>query len=890
MEEAPTAWQFSDDRLDNGLRVLTLQDRRVPIVSVQVWYHVGSKDEDPERQGFAHMFEHMMFRGSDRIGPQDHFRYLQQVGARVNGYTSFDQTVYWETLPAAHLDLALWLEAERMGRLRIDEEYFAAEREVVKEELRMRVLNRPYGSLREEIHKAAFIEHPYRWTPIGRLDHLNEATVDELRAFFKTYYTPNNATLVVVGDVTPQEVLAKARQYLGSVPRGPQPPRVTVAEPPFAGPRTVELTDKAPSPLAACIFHGPSARDEESIVADVLARILGSGQSSRLYRGLVQGRRIAVNASAYARPLEQAGLVVLSATLKPDVSAEAGEQALTEEIQRLIDDGLDDGEVDKARNQALAAYVRASETVQDRATQLGYAAVVLDDAHRVNIDLLRLRAVTADQVMAAARRILTDRNRLSVLVRPDPNARTGEAVSDKSETQAEPVPDLPRPADMPTGDLARAAEIPLPVVHRLDNGLRVMVVRDPATPAVTVTYAVLGGSAADPADQAGLAQVTAHTLRRGTGRYSGDELAELLDRHGMSLSETADYEDLTVSLWMLSDHRDLGVDLLAEMVRRPIFPQEEIANYVARSRAARAIDEKDPSTIATRTLLGEVFGDHYLARPVDGTSQSLAGITREAVATFHEHRFVPESACLMFAGDITVEQAMKLAGRHFGDWAGRPPALVSPLVPPTKPSQITLVPQAGALQSEIRVGQVVSLNRRDPDYAAARLLSHLFGGSFSSRLNRVLRIERGLTYGARGYFDVKREAALLRIHTFTRTDRTAEAVRTIIEEVERLGQVEVTAEELAAARDTLIGSFQVELETPARIAAMHWNLMVWDLPPTWYTQHLAAIAAVRTPAELTAIAARLIAPQRLAIIVVGDAAELAPALGEIAHVQESKSD
>ncbi|NLX20840.1 MAG: insulinase family protein [Phycisphaerae bacterium] len=890
MDNTPTAWRFSDDRLDNGLRIMTMEDRRVPIVSVQIWYHVGSKDEDPERQGFAHMFEHMMFRGTDRIGPQDHFRYLQQVGARVNGYTSFDQTVYWQVLPAAHLDLALWLEAERLGRLRIDEEYFAAEREVVKEELRMRVLNRPYGSLREEIYKAAFTQHPYRWTPIGRLDHLNAATADELKEFFRTYYTPNNATLVVVGDVTRQEVLAKARDYFGDLPRGPEPPRLSVVEPPFAGPQTVELTDKAPSPLVACVFRSPPARDEEAIVVDVLARILGSGQSSRIHRGLVQGRRIAVNATAYAHPLEQAGLLVMTATLKPDASVETGEQALIDEIQKLLEQGIDDAEVDKARNQALAAYVRAGETVQDRASQLGYAAVILGDANRVNTNLARLRTVTRVDIMAAARRVLADHNRLSVLVRPDPTPRAGDSVADKSQAQTESIPDLPRPADMPASDSSRAVEVPLPVVRRLDNGLRVLVVSDPAVPAVTVTFGSLSGSSADPPDQAGLAQITAHMLRRGTSRHSGDELAELLDRHGMSLAENADYEDLTVSLWMLSDHLDLGFDLLAEMVQRPSFPQEEVGNYLARSRASRAIDEKTPSTIANERLLGEIFGEHYLARPVDGTTQSLAHIAREAVVAFHKQHFLPDHAALLFAGDITVERALALAKRHFADWAGQPPIATYPLVPPPSPQQIALVPQPGAVQSEIRLGQTVSLTRRDPDYAAARLLSHLFGGSFSSRLNRVLRIERGLTYGARGYFDVKRDAAALRVSTFTRTDRTAEAIRTMIAEVQRLREAEFTKEELVAAQDTLIGSLQVELETPARIAAMHWNLLVWDLPPTWYTRYLADLAAVRSPAELTAVAARLIDPQRLAIIAVGDADELAAQLGEIAHAQESKGD
>src|SRR6476646_4388513 len=208
MAANPQSWQFFEDKLDNGLRILTMEDHRTPLVNVQVWYHVGSKDEDPKRQGFAHMFEHMMFRGTDRIGPQDHFKFLQRYGARVNGYTSFDQTVYWETLPSSQLDRALWLEAERLAHLKINEDYFAAEREVVKEERRMRYLNKPYGKLYATLFSSAYKTHPYRWTPIGNMPMLDASTAEELRAFFNKYYIPNNATLVVVGDVTHDQVLA----------------------------------------------------------------------------------------------------------------------------------------------------------------------------------------------------------------------------------------------------------------------------------------------------------------------------------------------------------------------------------------------------------------------------------------------------------------------------------------------------------------------------------------------------------------------------------------------------------------------------------------------------------------------------------------------------------
>ncbi|HRU95161.1 MAG TPA: insulinase family protein, partial [Anaerolineae bacterium] len=635
------------------MRVLTLEDHRSPLVCVQVWFHVGSKDEDPQRQGFAHMFEHMMFRGTDRIGPQDHFRYLNRFGARVNGYTSFDETVYWEVLPASQLDLALWLEAERMGRLKINEEYFAAERNVVKEERRMRYLNRPYGRLYETLFDAAFKVHPYRWTPIGNIPHLNAATAEELQAFFEKFYVPNNATLVVVGDVQHDDVMAKATRFFGTISRRPDPVRVGVVEPPVTEPRRVEIADRAPSPRVVIAYHTPGARDPDSLALEVLSKILSSGQSSRLFRQLVQERQIAVSVFGSAYTLEQAGLFALSAILKPEVSIEEGEQALLEEIRRLLEQGIEPAELEKARNQTLAEYVQRGETVQGRADLLGYAAVILGDPERVNTDLERTRALSAEQVMAVARRVFGEQGRVTVVIRPDPNPPADDEEDTKAPEE-KPIPDLPPPPEMPQGDSPRPVKLASPVMRQLENGLRVAVFSDHSVPAVTVALNVLVGAASDPPEAAGLAYVTANTLRRGTARHSGDELAEIIDSHGMTLSESVDHYESGIRMWTLSEHVQLACRTLAEIVREPSFPQREVKNFVERAVARERIEEENPATIAGRTLDEAIFGDNPLARPEGGTSTSLKGITRDQVTAFHRQCYAPNVATLVFAGDVTA--------------------------------------------------------------------------------------------------------------------------------------------------------------------------------------------------------------------------------------------
>ncbi len=886
MASSPGRWAYQEGRLDNGLRVLTLEDHRSPLVSVQVWFHVGSKDEDPQRQGFAHMFEHMMFRGTDRIGPQDHFRYLNRFGARVNGYTSFDETVYWEVVPASQLDLALWLEAERMGRLKINDEYFAAERNVVKEERRMRYLNRPYGRLYETLFDAAFKVHPYRWTPIGNIPHLNAATVEELQAFFEKFYVPNNATLVVVGDVHHDEVMAKAKQFFGPIPRRPDPPRVGVVEPAVTEPRRMEIADRAPSPRVVISYHTPGAREPDSLALEVLSRILSAGQSSRLYRRLVQGREIAVSVFGAAYTLEQAGLFTLSAILKPQVSIEAGEQALLEEIRRLLDKGIEPAELEKARNQALAEYVQRGETVQGRADLLGYAAVILADPERVNTDLERTRALTAEQVMAVARRVFGEQGRITVVIRPDPNPPADEEEDTKAPEE-KPIPDLPPPDDMPQGRSPQPTQLASPFVHKLDNGLQVAVFTERSSPSVTVALNMLVGAASDPPEAAGLAHVTANTLRRGTARRSGDELAEIIDSHGMTLSESVEHHESGMRVWTLSEHIGLACRTLAEMVREPSFPQREVDNFVERAVAREKIEDQNPATVAGRVIDRALFGDHPLSRPAGGTSTSLKGITREQVADFHKKFFAPNVATLVFAGDITAERAVALAQECFGDWRGEVSLSTPPAPPPREKSKVLLVDRPAASQSEIRIGQVVPVSRRDPDYAAVRLLSMVFGESFSARLGRVLRIEKGLTYGVRGYYDVENDTASFRINTFTRTDKTAEAIEAALAEMNKLFTADVSTEELALARDQLIGGFQVGLETPSQVASRWWDLKVWGLPDGWYDGYQAAIIGVNDPAAVRQAAVRTIDPHKLTIVVVGNGDGVRKDLSRIGPVESA---
>ncbi len=416
---AAEPWVYTDTTLDNGLRVIVMEDHSAPLAAVQVWYHVGSKDEDPARQGFAHMFEHMMFRGTERIGPEDHFKYLRRYGGNVNGYTFFDQTVYVQEVPCNQIDLTFWLEAERMANLKINEEYFAKERDVVKEEYRLRVSDPPYGQVFEKATGLIFKKHPYRWTPIGNLDHLNAATSDELQKFFDTFYVPNNATLIVVGDVTTSEVVEKAKTYFGWIARSPDPPRITEVEPPQEEPRRLELYDKAPVAAVAIGFRAPSLRNPDRFAFRIIDYVLSGGESGRLYKKLVKELDIAIAAQSFLLSLEQDGIWGVGAAVKPLQKAEDVEQAINEQIALLLAEGITEKELEKARNQVAAAAIAERQTVSGKAQRLGQAAVIEGDIANVNTELANVMAVSAEDVKQVAARYMVERGRLTLVVRPE---------------------------------------------------------------------------------------------------------------------------------------------------------------------------------------------------------------------------------------------------------------------------------------------------------------------------------------------------------------------------------------------------------------------------------------------------------------------------------------
>jgi zinc protease len=885
--------------LDNGLRVISLEDFSCPIVAVNLWYHVGSKDEDPERQGFAHMFEHMMFRGTDRLGSTDHFDLIRKTGGTCNAYTNFDQTVYTQTLPSNQLNLALWLEAERMSMLKIDQDAFDTERKVVEEERRMGV-NRPYGNLPEQVLPYIFPDHPYRWTPIGSIPHLRSASVAELRAFWTKYYVPNNATLVVVGAVTHAEVQQLATRNFGWIPRSEDPPRIPApAFAPFEKQDVVITEKNAPAPIAALIFRGVPLNHPDAMALDLMTTILGGGESSRIYRRVVAEDQSAVMALAGEMNLEQDGLLGVAAIMSPIGGSSAKAiGAIQEEIKRMQSEPVTDLELEKARNQMLKNLVTESLTVDSKAAALGSAAVLEGDVSRINTRLDRIRAVTAEDIQRMATTYMNPEHAITGNVKSNLLGTLGSMLGFKGDVENAPITGAPELDPPPPGrpgvrrPVDRLAESPLagPLEYEadtgyqeltLDNGLKIVVVENREVPYVSVELGLEAGAWTEV--KPGTASMALSMLTKGTETLTEKELAVELETFAISLAGNAGMDSASVSLSALPEQMDRGLRLLGEVVLRNTMPEDEFTKLKKQAITGLQISEREPSSIADREMRRRLYGPHPYARDASGKAADIEQLTIDELRKWWATYARPDMCTLVLAGDIDMAEAGSLAKKYMIEWAanGEKPTIQLPEFPEPQANQIYLVDNSGA-QSEIRVAHR-SLMHRDSDYFGSRVVSGYFGGAFSSRLNETIRVQKGLTYGARGGFVARRFAGEFSISTFSKTATTVEAVEAIMGEIGRLREEPPSEKELNNTISYFTGSYPATRETSQQVAGELWSQRLLGLPED-YTQQLLSAVASTSAERCLKVAQKHVRPDELIIVVVGPAKKLKEGLEKIAPV------
>ena len=872
---------YKERRLANGLRVLTALDRSTPNVTVQVWYGVGAKDDPKGRSGFAHLFEHMMFKAT-RDMPAEHMdRLTEDVGGENNASTADDFTDYYGLVPANHLKVLLWAEAERMSSLEVDQANFASERDVVKEELRQRVLADPYGRFfRLGIPINSYTVHPYKRPSIGSIADLDAATLADVQSFHDTYYRPQNATLIIVGNFDQPELDRWIDADFGQIRNPPAPlPRVTIKEPARTGARSADAYGpNVPLPAVAMTWLVPDARSPDQAPLKVLDAILTTGKSSRLYRGMVYSSQIAQEVFSDPGQNQQPGLFYAGAILTDGHKPEEGEKAILAEIARLRSSPVSAAELARAKNQILASELQGRETVLGRGVELGEATTLEGDPAHANSDIGEVLAVTPADVMRVVKTYLADDRRVTVRYRGESErpkgapAEVDQAALDAIGTPlapgavAPPAPEsLPRQEPTPSAPLAVAP--PVVAERQLANGLRVIVARTAAAPLVSAELTVPTGASTDT--KAGTSAMLASLMTEGAGTRGADQIASAVEAAGGAIGAGAGYDQSRVTLTVLSKEFAKVLPIMADVVEHPKLANDELERKRAQKLNELQVAMSQPGSITSMVAPRVVFGDGRYGRGSGGTIASVKSLTRADVVEAHDALYRPDGAVLVITGDIAPEKAFALASKTFGAWrATGPKRPTGTAVSPATPS-VTVIDLPGAGQASVAIAGP-SIKRSDPDYYKVEVANGVLGGGYSSRLNLEIRVKRGLSYGAGSRIDERRDAGVFIASAQTKNESAAEVADLLIDEAKGLRSAPIAPGELEPRKAALIGGFGRGVETSAGLASVLTDYAIFGVPLSEIGRFTEKTQAV-TPADASAGAAAMVDPSQLSLIIVGDA-------------------
>lgn len=893
--------------LPNGMRVILHEDHSTPIVGVNVWYHVGSKNEEKGRTGFAHLFEHMMFQGF-RGYDYDYIPVIQEIGGAINGSTTEDRTNYWEVVPSNFLETALFMEAGRLGGLldAMTQTKLDNQRDVVKNEKRQRIDNQPYGQAIYKIPETMYpVGHPYHWSPIGSMEDLSAASLEDVKSFFRRYYVPNNASLVISGDFNPVEAKKLAEKYFAKLPKGETVTRPTVAPPTLAKEIREEIEDRVQLPRVYMTWHSMPQYSKDEASLDLVASVLAGGKSSRLFKTLVYDKQIAQDVAAFNSTNEIGGLFQLVATAKPGKTLAEIEKVINDEIARLQKEGPTAEEMTRVYNAREANFIYGLQTVGGfggKDDKLNGYATFLNNPGFFEEDLARYRKTTAADVQKAANQYLTDKRYILSVV---PRART--AGGDRSGSAQQSGARRQAPAAAPaapvakeqkkTGDLALLPKpkpdpsFSLPPVQRrkLSNGLEVLVVEHHELPIVNMNLVINTGGAADPSGKAGLASLTADMLDEGTATRSALDLSNQLASIGSSVSVFAGWDSTTASLRTLTKHMDNALNLYADVILNPAFP----ANELDRLRTSRLVSFRqrrdNPQSIASIVYQQVLYGrTHPYGNPLTGNEESVGGLKGEDVKTFYETYYRPNNAKLIVVGDVKADDVAAKLEKALGKWQGAdvPVVNLSDGAVTRDKSQIYIVDRPGSVQSIVMIGQV-GVPRTSPDYFPLLVMNRILGGASSARINLNLREDKGYTYGASSGFDFRRGAGPFTASAPVQGFSTKESVVEFLRELRGIrGDIPVRPDELEGAKQSIIRGFPRTFETPAQIADRLETVATYGLTDDYFNSYIANVQRV-TLDDVKRVANRYLTPDKMAIVVVGDRQSIEQSLRSLEQIGDT---
>lgn len=881
--------KYEEFRLKNGLRVIMHRDTSTPIVAVNLWYHVGSKNEVVGRTGFAHLFEHMMFQGSKNYN-DDYFKPLQEAGANINGSTNPDRTNYFEVVPTNFLELALYMEADRLGGLldAMTQEKLDNQRDVVKNERRQSYDNQPYGTAFEKIFAQMYpVGHPYNWTTIGSLDDLTAASMDDVKGFFRQYYVPNNTSLVIAGDFDPKLAKGWVEKYFGSIPKGADITRPNPPLPKISGETRKTFEDSVQLPRLYMVWQAPQSYSNDEAALDILSYILSTGRGSRLQSNLVYGKQIAQDATSFNFTLEVGGMMIVQSTAKPGRSLDEIEKEVNIEIERLKNEAPSGEEMTRAMNSIESQTIFGMQNVLGKADQMNNYATFVGKPDYFQADLDRYRTVTPADVQRVAKTYLNgNRFVMQFIPRKEKAASQGNTAANrptstaakKSQDKKDYAANLPKPQADP--------KLVLPSIEKqkLSNGLNVWIVKQNELPIVSMNMVINSGSSVDPLDRAGLATITANLLNTGTKTRSAVDIANQLQSIGAFMNTGSGWDSANVSMQTLTKNVDQALDIYADVIANPIFPADEMETLRRRTLVGLIQRRDNPNATAQVAYSRLIYGkNHTYGKPIGGDEASVKAVTKAEVEKFYTTYYRPNNATLIVVGDTDSKTMIPKLEKAFAGWkSGDVPMDGTPAAATFDRPGIYIVDKPGAAQSVVQIGQV-GVARSNPDYFPLLVMNTILGGQFSSRVNMNLREDKGYSYGANSSFQFRRGAGPFVAGGAVQTAVTKESVIEFMKEINGIrGAIPVTAQELEYNKQSLIRRFPSGFETPGQISGQLSNLVVYGLPDSYFNEYIQKVNSV-TVDEVNRVANKYLTPDKMAILIVGDRKVIEPGLSQLGY-------
>lgn len=872
--------------LPNGLNLIIHEDHSDPIVYVDVTYHVGSDREQQGRSGFAHFFEHMMFQGSKHVADEQHFKVVTESGGTLNGTTNSDRTNYFEILPSNQLETALWLESDRMGFLldSVTQSKFEVQRATVKNERGQNYDNRPYGLVIEKIGEAVFPQgHPYSWTTIGYIEDLNRVDVNDLRRFYLRWYGPNNATITLAGDVTPEQAIPLIEKYFGVIPKGPEVKPMKIYPAGLKETRYISYEDNIKFPMICFVWPTVQAYHPDAMAISALADMISGSKSSILQTQLVKTKKV-VSASTFNYDRELAGILV--------TQIRANKEDSLAKIEKMVDDLLMDFEKKGISQQQLNAFKVASRsqfisslsTVKGKGASLAQYQTFTGNPDLIKKEIEALNKLTVMDVMNAYNKYVKGKPHVVLSVVPKGKAgMVAKADNWKmykrviEEESAEykgltykPLPETFDRSKQPASGPSPVVPVPAYWQDKFENGVKFIGTMSNEIPKVSIQLSMSAGHRFESPDKAGLAYLTADLLNESTQMHTPEEISDMLDGLGSTIDVSAGTNEININISSLTENLDKTLTVAEEILFKPKFSQEDFDRVKKQQLDAIQQQMTSASAIADMNFMRLLYGNnHIMGTPTIGTAETVGKLTLDDVKAYYKQYLSPAATKVMVVGNLDQKQIMPKMN-FLSKWTGGKNERPAEPTPPTiAKTTIYFIDKKGAPQSEIRIGSLAMPYDATGEYYKSTIMNFPFGASFNGRVNLLLREKRGFTYGARGSFNGGLWDGTYVMSAGVRANATDSAVVDFMSEMKRYADGGMTADELTFTKSSLGQSDALKYEAPFQKASFLKRLLEYNLDGNYVKQQSQILQSV-TLNEMNALAKKKLNYNNVNILIVGD--------------------